>query len=126
MNQGWKISICGLNCASYDFYKAGQGDKKKQQEIINWFKQDHGKTITPEQTMCHGCRGPDKPHWSPDCELRKCATEKRYNYCSQCPEFICTKLEDFASDGHSNHREAVENLIKIKEMGYEAWIKTRA
>lgn len=121
MNPEWNISACGLNCATCDFYKARQGDTDKQQEIIDWFKQDYGQTITPEQTMCSTCMGPDTSHWSPKCAIRLCAKEKQVKHCSDCPEFVCSKLENFANDGHSSHRQAVENLRAIKRIGLDNW-----
>ena len=126
MGGEWNISVCGLNCATCDFLKAGQGDKAKQQEIIIWFKEDFGETITPEQTMCMGCRAPNDIHWSPDCVLKNCAEEKQIKYCSECPEFICGKLDAFANDGHESHRKAVENLKQIKEIGLEKWISEQS
>ncbi|MCB2171822.1 DUF3795 domain-containing protein [archaeon] len=77
MNPEWNLSVCGLNCATCDFYLASKGNAEKQQEIIDWFLEDYGKTLTPMQTMCHGCRAPDTIHWSPDCTIRLCAKEKK-------------------------------------------------
>ncbi len=122
MGAEWNISVCGLNCAACYFLKAWQGDNAKQQEIVDWFKRDYGKDITPEQTMCIGCRAPKKTHWSPNYVLKNCAEEKQLTHCYECPEFICTKLETFTNDGHESHRKAVDNLKQIKESGLETWI----
>jgi len=122
MSVDWSLSACGLNCAACDFYKAGYGDKAKQQEIIDWFKRDYGKDITPEQTMCLGCHGPRETHWSPDCKMMNCATEKGVSICFMCPEFICEKLNSFANDGSPTHRRTVENLKEMKRQGLEKWM----
>ena len=126
MGSEWNVSVCGLNCATCDFLKAGQGDIEKQQEIIHWIKQDHGKEISPQDTMCLGCRGPSETHWSPDCTLRSCALGKGITHCYDCNEFVCEKLENFANDGHESHKKAVENLKEIRSMGLEAWIKSQS
>lgn len=126
MEPEWNLSVCGLNCATCDFMRAGQGDKAKQKEIIDWFKRDFDEEITPEETMCMGCRGPRETHWSPDCALRNCAIERGVTSCYMCEDFICSKLDAFSNDGHSSHKQAVDNLREIKKTGYTAWLKTRS
>ena len=121
----WDLSACELNCATCSFFKAGQGDTEKQQEIIQWFKNDYGKEISPEQTMCKGCMGPIEVHWSPECAIRNCAMEKEVSSCYKCGYFVCDKLDKFANDGHESHRKAVMNLKEIKKIGYEAWLKNQ-
>jgi hypothetical protein len=103
-----KISICGLNCVECDHYKAAQGDVEKQKQIINIFKQK-GFQISPEQTMCGGCRDTEI-HWSQECKIRKCASERSLEYCYLCSGFVCEKLESFANDGYESHKKAVEYL----------------
>jgi hypothetical protein len=53
-------------------------------------------------------------HWSPDCPLLQCCVdEKHLEHCAQCAQFVCQKLEAFATDGQARHREAVERLRRI-------------
>ena len=115
------ISTCGLNCAVCEFYKAGHEDQTKQQEIIDWFKKDYDKDITPEQTMCLGCHGPKETHWSPDCWMMNCAEEKGVKICIECPDFICEKLDTFTNDGSKIHHRTVENMKEMKQKGLESW-----
>lgn len=93
----WDISICGLNCAKCPDY--------------------HTKKCEIE---C-GSR-PLEVHESTDCVILPCAREKGHRYCIDCDEFLCQKLEDFASDGYDHHEQTVENVKKMKELGIEAWI----
>lgn len=94
----WNISYCGLNCALCKMVEQGE---------------------------CQGCRGAMEKHWSPDCEFIKCATEKGHQYCFECKEFPCRKLQDFAADGHEHHFLAVQNLKQMREMGMEQWLASQ-
>lgn len=91
----WDISVCGLNCAKCSLYHNNQ---------------------------CGKCRGDLEVHWSPDCRFLPCATDKGLQYCSECDGFPCEKLEEFASDGYAHHKQTVENMKRMKEIGIEAWI----
>jgi hypothetical protein len=95
-SEEWDISICGLNCARC--------------------------TILTEKKECAGCRGPLDEHWSPGCEFLPCAREKGHDYCFECDEFPCEKLEAFAADGYEHHHLAVENMKRMREVGLEAWL----
>ena len=120
-SEKWLISICGLNCTKCDIYQAGHGDKKLQQEIVDWFKKERNKDIKPEHVRCEGCKGPLDAHWSEDCKMMQCATKKGLQYCFQCEDFPCTTLNQFSTDGVSHHKRTVENLKKMKETGIDAW-----
>ena len=91
----WDISVCGLNCA---------------------------RCKLKEQGRCGGCRGPVEQNWSPKCKFRPCAAEKGHRYCFECDDFMCDRLEAFATDGHEHHRLAVENMKTMRDMGIEEWI----
>ena len=92
----WDISICGLNCAKCDIFV--------------------------ESKECQGCRGSLDRHWSPDCQFLPCATKKGHQYCFECDDFPCDRLQAFASDGWAHHKRAVENLKRMKEIGIAGWI----
>ncbi len=62
MSGKWNLSICGLNCAKCDIYRAGHGDEKLRNEIIEWFRREHNITVKPSQVTCEGCRGPLDSH----------------------------------------------------------------
>jgi len=51
---------------------------------------------------------------------------KKINNCTECPDFICTKLDAFQNDAHKSHHQAVENLKQIKKTGLQQWIKNNA
>ena len=123
MESDWSLSICGLNCAACDIMLAGNGDQDKLKEILDWFKEKRGLDVEPEAIACTGCGGSLDGHWSPDCGMMLCARGRGHDYCFQCSDFVCEKLEAFAGDGADHHRRAVENMKRIRETGLDAWLE---
>ena len=95
-NNEWDISICGLNCAKCEIFLNNQ---------------------------CSKCRGPLDKHWSPDCEFIECINQKKLKYCYECEYFPCKKIKKFENDEYPHHRQTINNLTKMKEIGIEAFIK---
>ncbi|MFW9823445.1 MAG: DUF3795 domain-containing protein, partial [Candidatus Thorarchaeota archaeon] len=93
----WDIGICGLNC---------------------------GKCPDYHSDNCEIECGRDPPEvpTSSDCVLMLCAREKDHRYCFECSEFICQKLDNFSSDGYAHHKQTVENMKRMREIGIQAWI----
>ncbi len=116
----WDLSFCGLNCVKCDIFLSSHGDEKLQEELVKWFKENVDSTI--EHVNCEKCRSPIGECWSSDCELRSCATKRNVNYCFECPDFVCDKLDKFANDGYGHHKRTVENMRDMKKKGLKKWI----
>ena len=123
ISERWDISVCGLNCAKCDMYEAGHGNEKLRDEILEWFRKERNETLEPEKIRCDGCRSPLSTHWSPDCKMMLCAKKKSLQYCFQCRDFPCRILNEFSSDGIAHHKQTVENLKRMKEIGFKNWIE---
>jgi len=121
-SEEWHISVCGLNCAKCDIYKAGLGDEKLRNEIVEWFRKERNKTVKPEQVRCDGCRGPLESHWSSNCAMLTCSKKRELQYCFQCEDFPCEIVNKFSSDGVAHHKRTIENSKRLKGIGIEAWI----
>lgn len=114
------MAVCGLDCGTCDIRRAPE-DPDAAQSVVDWFRkrgwleEDEGIAQVIEREMyCTGCRGDRVVHWAPDCPLLICCVdEKHLEHCAQCDEFVCEKLQAFATDGHAHHREAVERLKRI-------------
>lgn len=119
----WNLSYCGLNCAACEMYLASHGDDNLHEELLTWFQENIDPNI--EKISCEGCRGPESECWTPDCHFRQCARNRNFEYCFECPDMPCDKLNEFVSDGMSHHARTVENMKKIKEMGLEKWIASQ-
>jgi len=91
------VACCGIDCIACDMRAATQ-DPKMQQEIARWFKANLGKDIVPGDIGCTWCRGEREGHWSTDCWILKCCMDDRsLKHCSECPDFACGKLEEWAA-----------------------------
>jgi hypothetical protein len=115
----WDISYCGLNCASCDIYLASHGDDELQKKILQWFQENIDSNIN--DISCEKCRGPTNKCWTEDCKLRSCAIKMNVKYCYECPEFVCSKLYEFANNGLEHHKRTVENMKKIRKIGLKKW-----
>jgi hypothetical protein len=81
--------------------------------------------LPPENVQCKGCREQKgKRLGLPLCETYKCASEKGVEFCFECGEFPCTKLQP-ASEGADRypHNIKLYNLCRIKAVGLEEWAK---
>jgi hypothetical protein len=116
----WDISFCGLNCAHCEIYLASHGDEKLQKQLVKWFKENIDPKI--QYMSCEKCRGPKQECWSGDCEMRSCAMKSNFEYCFECSNFVCDKLEKFANNGPEHHIRTIENMKEMKKLGLEKWI----
>lgn len=81
-----------------------------------WINQDEGiKEVLERGMYCEGCRNRDGKQWDPDCLIYHCCvTNKILEFCSDCSEFICLKLEKWGKESNS-HSEAIKKLKKMKD-----------
>jgi hypothetical protein len=92
------LAFCGLKCSpECILYKASlendiPGKKKAYEEFR--VKERYNLDFDPDKIFCFTCKGKDKP-LSPvtkSCTVRKCAIEKGYDCCIECPGLtICDK-----------------------------------
>ena len=92
------IGACGIVCSACPAYIATQRNDdalraKTAKEWSEMFKAD----IRAENINCDGCPsdGPRLFHHCFECELRKCAREKKLATCASCPDYSCPKLDEF-------------------------------
>jgi len=84
-----------------------------------------------EQAICKGCReeagSPDFLSWTEPCNVCRCITERKLDFCYQCSDFPCDHLQPYADRASEvPHNTKVFNLCLIKKMGLESWAKTKA
>lgn len=106
------IAPCGLDCSKCDIFTA-QGDPETMRRIIGWFEAKRNMKLREEDIKCGGCPGDRAKHWSPDCWILKCTVDGRgLRHCSECKEFPCAKLEEWATD-NAGYRQALERLKRM-------------
>ena len=50
--------------------------------------------LASQEQACQGCRFGGGWFWWPDCPVRDCCIEKNVDFCYQCNEFPCRKLQE--------------------------------
>lgn len=112
-NEGHMIAVCGIVCDECLIYKA-PSDPESMQKVIDWLKREKNEDVKPEQILCSGCRGDRSKHWSPDCDIMLCCIdEKKHEYCFECEDFPCEKIDKFLTYG-DKYKEAIERLESMK------------
>ena len=107
------IAVCGLICSRCDILEA-TNDKKIAQAIADWFKKEKNIEVKIEDIHCSGCKGSRAKHWSPDCWILKCCVDtKGLDFCYQCEDFPCEKLENWSKES-KEYKEALEQLKGMK------------
>jgi len=102
------IAVCGLICNDCDIFKATENPQIAER-IQEWFGK-RGKEVRIEDICCDGCKGDRTKHWSGDCPILKCCVdEKGLEYCYECDDFVCERLDEFAR-GDERYTEAVNRL----------------
>lgn len=102
MNLHELVAYCGLTCKSCPIYWASreqdlEKQKKMRVKIAQLCNEHYDSGLEPEDiTDCDGCRTDSERLFSGciRCEIRKCARERKYKTCAECPEYICHKLEN--------------------------------
>lgn len=69
---------------------------------------------------CMGCRYEEE--LVNDCPTRSCAINKDLLHCGECEEFPCSELSDFYQDGVPHHELALQNILRIRDIGIEMWL----
>ena len=124
MNNGTKRSLtapCGLDCFNCEIYEENITEEMKVQFALKIQK-------NPEEIACRGCRLQNGcRHFGQPCETLKCIEDKGLEFCFECEEFPCVKLQP-AKDGSERypHNYKLFNLCRMKAVGVEKWAEEEA
>ncbi len=102
------IAACGLDCESCEIRLAPK-DPAAAKVLIDWFKKEgwlsegEGMEQVIERKMyCKGCHGDRDIHWSKDCWILKCCVDEHgLKQCSECDDFACSRLVEWATQNES-------------------------
>jgi len=114
-----QIAVCGLDCGSCDIFRV-PNDPEAARGVAEWFRQrgwikegEGAEDVVKRAPYCLGCRGDRAVHWSPDCWILKCCVDERgLDHCSECSEFPCERLSEWAkmNDGYSRAFERLKRM----------------
>ena len=107
------IAVCGLDCGPCDMREASD-DPKLAKEIVEWFERERNEGLKIEDIHCRGCKGDREEHWAPDCWILQCCVdEKGLEFCSDCGDFPCDRLEKWAT-GSERYGIALDRLQSLR------------
>ena len=89
------VSFCGIYCGKCRNYKKNMN--------------------------CAGCR--NETLLLADCPTRVCSAARGHLHCGECETFPCERLQNFYNSGNPLHLQAYHNILEIKEIGLDAWLK---
>jgi hypothetical protein len=116
MNPLEMIAPCGLDCAHCEIYRAAHNPETAERLAEAWRANGYPEAKAA-WFRCQGCHGERGVCWSADCRLHACAvTERGLDYCSQCVDFPCGKLEIWAASA-PHHAAAYGRLEEAHRTG---------
>ena len=118
MDKEERIAPCGLDCATCPAYRENV-DEKVRAYLAGRFH------LKPEEAACDGCcPSQGSPLPCPNCATYACAQAHGVRFCSDCPEFPCSKLMPVA-DGAARfpHNTKLYNLCRMRLLGVDRWLE---
>ena len=75
--------------------------------------------VLERRMYCTGCHGDREVHWSADCWILACCVDERgLANCSECMEFACDRLEEWAGQ-NDGYRTALARLREMRRASGE-------
>jgi hypothetical protein len=109
-------AVCGLYCEACSWFIATTEDPVRLKRLA---AQLH---FSEEESKCYGCRSDKRLSYCEKCKMSACVAERGIDFCSECEEYPCDDLRQFQSA--MPHRiELWDNLVRIKSIGYQNWLK---
>jgi hypothetical protein len=111
------VAPCGIDCGTCELNMC-----KDNPQLLDVLV---SKGIPKEKIPCNGCRSiqGDCPVIKDKCETYKCVTQKNVEFCFECDEFPCVKLQPSADRANIlPHNMKVFNLCTIKREGVENFV----
>ncbi len=108
------IAYCGINCEECKtFIATKKNDDNLRKQVAEEWSKMYNADIKPEHINCTGCKGDGIKfsHCENGCEIRKCAMPKKIKNCTQCSEYVCSKLKEMFKIAP----ELEGNLKKLEE-----------
>jgi hypothetical protein len=114
-------AVCGIDCFNCEFFHTNVD------EFFNTMPPEKNaifaaRGMTVEKVRCNGCKNGGCTTIGGKCDTLECAKEKKMEFCYECGQFPCSKLQPLADyAATAPHNLKVCNLMTIKNRGIEAW-----
>lgn len=95
-------SVCGIYCETecciYKAYKTDNESMRRQLALILLNDAERWREI-----RCDGCKGEPAICWGNECAIKNCAYANQYEFCIQCKNYPCEKLQ---------HQQKTNDILK--------------
>lgn len=108
-------AACGLFCSACTFYIGTHEDPARLDRLAAGFG------VSKDVLVCDGCRSERRLFYCATCHMIRCATERGYSFCGECPECPCKELDEFI-EARPHRADIRRDLKRIAEIGGKAWI----
>jgi hypothetical protein len=115
---------CGKDCFNCPLY-TGEENMENRKRFFE------SRNIPLDKFQCRGCRA-NNGHCDgltilgidPECKTFQCVQQKKVEFCYECNEFPCFRLQPVANrSDRVPHALKIYNLCMIKRLGVEKWAK---
>ena len=110
-------SYCGLYCGAC-FIMTAYRQNRNDCLPDEWVSPIHDKEI-----KCYGCKSKFVFENCRGCRIRTCAQAKNVEFCNECSEFPCEKINNLKKYNLAHLDVAINSLEIIKTIGKEEWLK---
>jgi len=114
-------AVCGIDCFNCEFFHTNVDAffARLPSEKRAAFA---ARGMTIDKVRCQGCRKSGCTAIQGECETLACATEHNVEFCFECKDFPCARLQPLVQGAERvPHNLKVYNLCAIKNRGVAAW-----
>ncbi len=114
-------AICGIDCFNCEFFHTNIDEffAHLPAERRAAFE---ARGMTIDKVRCQGGRVSGCTTIEGKCETLECARERKHEFCYECRDFPCSKLQPLAQGAERfPHNLKVYNLCAIRNRGIAAW-----
>lgn len=115
------VAPCGIDCGICEMHMC-----KDNPQLLQYFL---SKGYPQEKLPCKGCRSIEGhcPVIGCECETYRCVKKKEVDFCYECQDFPCGKLNPAADRAELlPHNLKVFNLCAIENSGLDNFVNTSA
>ena len=115
------VAPCGIDCGICELYTC--------RDNVRLFSSLTLRGMPEEKIPCDGCRSVEGycPVIKEQCETYLCAAEKKVEYCHECSDFPCEKLQPSSKRADVlPHNMKVYNLCTMKRDGVRGFVENSA
>lgn len=110
-----KAAVCGLWCGACSLHLATLEGGDRLKSLAKRLE------LSIEDARCQGCRSDTLFQHCRACSFRDCAAERKLQFCAECVDFPCEKLQAFQAE--KPHRADLwRDAQRLRDVGGEAWL----